>query len=711
MNSSLIFGAGLAAGLVAAAQAQAAEPSPAGTVDEVVVTARRLDAARAAIQPDLGASSYTISAAAVANLPGGANTPLNQVVLQAPGVTQDSFGQLHVRGDHANLQYRLNGVILPEGLSVFGQTLSPRLADSVELITGALPAQYGLRTAGVVNITTKSGQFHNGGEVSLYGGSHGTVQPSFEAAGASGPTSFFASGSYLENKLGIESPDGRSTPHHDRTKQIQAFGYLDHILDAESRVSLIAGVSDQKFQIPQAVGVHAADQGYRTPAGDPGVVGGLSDYASENLNQNQRETTGYAIASYLRDAGPVTLQVSAFVRYSRLTFDPDPVGDLLFTGVAQRARKSDLAAGLQAEGVYKLTDAHTLRGGLIVQADRSKSDTVSQVFALDPVTGAQAGPPISVADASRRNARTYSVYIQDEWRPFEPLTINYGLRYDQVENFRNEHQVSPRVNVVWRATATTTAHAGYARYFTPSPFELIASPSIAKFVGTSAEPPNPDANTAPFAERSDYYDLGAEQRLGPFTLGVDAYLRQVKNLLDEGQFGAPIILTPFNYRDGRVKGVEFTANYVQGPFTAYGNFAISKAQGRNIVSSQFNFDPDELAYIATHYIPLDHDQRYTGSAGATWRWGATRASFDLLYGSGLRADGATPNGGKVPAYTVVNLGLAHSFGETDPVELRLDVINAFDKRYLIRDGSGVGVGQPQWGARRGVFVGISKRFG
>jgi outer membrane receptor for ferrienterochelin and colicins len=708
MQARITFGAGLAAGLIVAAGARAAEPSPAGTVDEVVVTARRLDAARAAIQPDLGASSYTITAATVANLPGGANTPLNQVVLQAPGVTQDSFGQMHVRGDHANLQYRLNGVILPEGLSVFGQTLSPRLADSVELITGALPAQYGLRTAGVVNITTKSGQFHDGGEVSLYGGSHGTVQPSFEASGASGPTSFFASGSYLQNDLGIESPDGRANPHHDRTRQYQAFGYLDHILNAESRVSLIAGVSDQKFQIPQAIGLQSAQDGYRTP---PGVVGGVSDYASQDLDETQHETTRYAIATYLRDAGPATLQVSAFVRYSRLTFDPDPAGDLLFTGVAQRARKSDLAGGLQAEGAYRLGEAHTVRAGLILQADRAKSDTASQVFVLDPLTGAQVGAPVSIADASQHDARTYSVYLQDEWTPFQPLTINYGLRFDQVRSFRDEHQLSPRVNGVWRATETTTVHAGYARYFTSAPFELVANPSVTKFVGTSAEPPNPGVDDAPFAERADYYDLGAQQRLGPLTLGIDTYLRRVKNLLDEGQFGAPIILTPFNYRDGRVKGVEFTANYARGPFAAYGNFAISKAEGRDIVSSQFNFEPDELAYIATHYIPLDHDQRYTGSAGATYRWGATRASFDLLYGSGLRADGATPNGGKVPAYTTVNLGVAHSFGETGPIEVRLDVINAFDERYLIRDGSGVGVGQPQWGARRGVFVGISKRFG
>src|SRR5206468_11255497 len=97
--------------------------------------------------------------------PGGENTKLNQVVLQAPGVAQYSFGQYHVRGEHAALQYRLNGVILPKGISVFGQTLDPRLAGSVTLITGALLAEYGIVTGGIVDIRTKSGVFQPGGQV------------------------------------------------------------------------------------------------------------------------------------------------------------------------------------------------------------------------------------------------------------------------------------------------------------------------------------------------------------------------------------------------------------------------------------------------------------------------------------------------------------------------------------------------------------------
>ena len=101
----------------------------AGTEDivlpTVVVTAQLLNEERAAIETQTGASTYTIDDAAIAATPGGANVLLNQVLLQAPDVAQDSFGQIHVRGDHNDLQYRLNGIILPEGISVFSQTLEP----------------------------------------------------------------------------------------------------------------------------------------------------------------------------------------------------------------------------------------------------------------------------------------------------------------------------------------------------------------------------------------------------------------------------------------------------------------------------------------------------------------------------------------------------------------------------------------------------------
>ena len=689
------------------ALAETAAASPAsGEVSEVVITAQKLDEARQTVEPALGASTYSLSKQFIDILPGGQNAPLNQVILQAPGVVQDSFGQLHVRGDHADLQYRLNNVILPEGLSVFGQTLSPRLAANIDLITGALPAQYGLRTAGIVNITTKTG-FQNGGTVGLYGGSHDTIEPSLEYGGSWGPNSAFVSASFEHTGVGVESPDGSSTPLHDRSNQVQAFGYFDHILSATDRLSLILGTSQETFQIPNRAGLHPNFPDDPTPvfAGAGLRVNGQGDFLSGDLNERQREGTTYAIASLQHSTDRFTGQASVFARYSSLTFNPDFPGDLLFTGISQYAHKSDAAGGVQLEGVYNLTHAHTLRGGIIIQVDRSDSRATSQV--LDTTGALAADQPITVADDSAKTAWTYSAYAQDEWKLLPDLTLNYGVRFDDLNAYRNEHQFSPRANLVWTPLQGASLHAGYARYFTPPPFELIATPTVLKFNGTTAQFPNPGAQDAPYSERSHYFDVGAEQKLAGLTLGVDAYYKTVSNLLDEGQFGAPIILTPFNYAKGYVRGVEFSTAYARGPFSAYANLTLSKAQGKDIVSSQANFDPADLAYISDHYIYLDHSQTWTASGGLSYRIGDSRLGGDVLFGSGLRADGVTPNGDHVPSYTQVNLSASHDFG---PVNARIDLINAFDETYEIRDGTGVGVGAPQFGPRRGVFVGLSRTF-
>lgn len=702
MRKSLLIHASAAAlvCILAPAAAHADDDAAAPVAPEVVVTARRLDAARERIEPSLGASSYTVPQALIANLPGGANARLSQVVLQTPGVAQDSFGQLHIRGDHGDIQYRLNNVILPEGLAVFGQTLSPRLAASLQLITGALPAQYGLRTAGVIDITTKTG-LQPGGEVGVYGGGAGVITPSIEYGGAWGGSSAYGSLSYTGTDVGIESPDGRARPIHDHSDQVQAFGYFDHILDDTSRVSAVLGTSQQRFEIPNVEGLQPS-LGL--------TVNGRSDFASEDLDSRQREATTYAIASYLKDQGPLTLQASLLGRYSTLTYTPDEVGELLFNGIAQAARKTDLAIGTQIEGAYRLNDAHTIRAGLIVQTDRTTSRTSSLVLATDASSAPTSDQPLTILESGRDAAWTYSAFLQDEWKISEALTLNYGLRFDAVNAVRSEHQVSPRVNLVWKPADGTTFHAGYARYFTPPPFELVASEDVAKFQNTTAQAPGVQ-NDAPLAERANYFDVGVEQRIGPVTLGLDTYYKKARDLLDEGQFGAPIILTPFNYRDGYAKGVELSLNYEHGPFSAYANLAISQAKGRDIVSSQFNIDPAELAYIQDHWIHLDHDQTYTASAGGTWTIGATTLSGELIYGSGLRStpDGGAPNSSHLPGYVQVNLSASHEFAGPG-IKLRADIINLFDKVYEIRDGSGVGVGAPQFGPRRGVFVGVSKSF-
>ena len=149
--------------------------------------------------------------------------------------------------------------------------------------------------------------------------------------------------------------------------------------------------------------------------------------------------------------------------------------------------------------------------------------------------------------------------------------------------------MSPRVNFVWLATDDTTFHAGYSRYFSPPPFELVGTETLDKFANTTAAPGNFRDDPVK-AERSNYYDLGVQQIITKaLALGIDSYYKQATDLIDEGQFGAPIILTPFNYAHGQVYGVEFTGTYTTHAFSAYGNLAFQRAIGKDIISEPVQF--------------------------------------------------------------------------------------------------------------------------
>jgi len=681
-------------------------PPAASSGLEVTVTAKRLDEARSSIQPSLGASRYDFTPEALDALPQGQLAPINQVLLRAPGVAQDSFGQIHVRGDHANLQYRLDGVQLPEGLSLFSNALATQYASKMSLITGALPAQYGFRQAGVVDLTLKSGTSDPGAEASMTAGSRTYYQPSLSYGGRSGNIDYFVTGQYLHNGVGIENPTSSINPIHDNTDQWHALGKITGIIDENTRLSFVGGGSHARFEIPNNPGQTAQF-----------TVNGNTAFNSSLLNELQWEDTYFGILSLQKHYGNADFQFSAFTRYSALNFQPDPLGDLMFNGISPWANRTDLATGVQFDGSWKASSSHTVRAGFLVQRERATSLTNAQVLPIDDSGVPTTDQPTGVAFGSDIVGWTYGLYLQDEWKVSPTVTINYGLRFDAISGSTQENQVSPRINVVWQPNDILTAHAGYARYFTPPPLAQVNNAAIAATAGTTGAPPGTQ-NDPVRAERAHYFDAGFEVQPKPgLKFGFDAYYKIAQNLLDEGQFGAPIVLTSFNYANAQVKGVELTGSYDSGPWSVYGNVAWSEAKGTNINSAQFNFSPDELAFISQNYIYLDHNQSVTGSAGVSYTFNqdsdwATRLSGDVIVGTGLRKTVVTPNDTSLPTYAVVNLSLAQKLPikGTRGATIRLDALNLLDNSYQLRDGTGVGVGAPQFGLRRTVLLTLSQKF-
>jgi len=738
----------------AAVRPRRTHAQPTGETPEAVAArqlatkASTFDAARSKLYTTVGTTSYAISHKTIQALPQGTNQPVEKVLLQAPGVSQDSAasGLLHVRNDHANVQFRINGVMLPDGVTGFGSIFDTGLIGSMSLVRGALPAEFGLRTVALVDMTTRTDVFNNSGSITAYGGSFGTLEPSFEYGGTFGGNcgsaapapgasttncfpgvQYYFTGRYLQTTEGIENPTPSVNPIHDFSQQEKGFAYMSAFIDPTTRLSLIAGTATSAFQIPNVPGQPVGQ------TGNPPVtsVNGITTFNSAQLNETQIEDTQYGVLALQRSVPGFDGQLSYFTRYNWLHFVPDPVGDLLLNGIASDISRESYANGIQGDATYVINPAHTVRAGFTVSGEQS---TVGNSSLVEPCTicdGTDNGAPETITDNVSKLGWLAGIYAQDEWELTNQLTINGGLRFDQMWQYVDDNQLSPRLSVTYKPFEDTTLHAGYARYFTPPVLVEAAPADIALFNGTTGAAPAGQAADPVKPERSHYFDAGVDQkiRLGCYALdqdcptldlGADAYYKIATDLIDNGNFGQALVLSAFNYAEGITEGVEFSAKYENDGFQAYGNLAVGQEKAIDPVSNQYLFNNTtpladlggltQFQYIQTHWIYTDHTQIVTGSAGLSYLWQGTRFSTDMIYGSGLRTGDA--NISNEPPYAQFNAGITHEFAGWDmkPLTLRFDVVNVFDTVYQIRSGTGIGVFAPQYGPRRGFYAGLTQKF-
>jgi outer membrane receptor protein involved in Fe transport len=306
-----------------------------------------------------------------------------------------------------------------------------------------------------------------------------------------------------------------------------------------------------------------------------------------------------------------------------------------------------------------------------------------------------------INNANRINLLS-GIYLEDTWQLTEKLRMNLGVRWDRLSGFTYNNQIDPTINLVYQLLPSTTLHGGFARYMQVPSFQGISPGAPEAFKGTTGF-----AGTGivdPETEDDYEWDIGAVHQLSEhLTVSEDDFFELTKHYLDTGQFGDVPIFAPFNYKNGYIWGTETAVTYNTGNLSIHGSATIGENMQKGVATGQFNFDPDELAYINGNHIVLDHQPLYGASGGVTYRWKPYVFSAAAIYSSGLRGGFADLEA--LPHVVQVDLSALRSFEVPGLGEVtdRITLLNIFDRTNLIRPSEGIGIFQAAYGPRITVY--------
>mgnify|MGYP001559190297 FL=1 len=666
----------------------------------------------APIQYKASSETYSVSRKDIEALPRGNNVELQDVLITIPGAVYGSLKQVHIRQDHANIQLRIDGVPIPDTVSsTFSDVISPRAWERADIILGGMEAQYGNKTAAVLDITTKSGTKPGFGSAQMFGGSNNTINPSLEYGGTIGQKfRFYVLNSHTATNRGIEPPTLGHSIFHGQSERNQTFIRGDYQLDNSNNFSFVFLNSVAKYQIPTLPG--------QTPnAIVTGLLPGFSPVPSAMVDENQKENSQYGHMVWRHDVNSSNFfNLSGYVRQTRATFRTDPFNVLAYTPdeaepfSAANQDRNAYSGGIRFDHTYIPNKEHVIKTGF--QVDRTQTWNKTRLFTFaDDGAGNPTGPVLGLDADNRLIGYRQEFWIQDQWSPNDRWTFNLGVRADMVQYQRDEAQISPRVGVTYKSDPSNVFHVYYGRQFTPPNLEAI---SFAKLntAGTKAAPEDSTNNTVR-AERAHYFEVGSYHALSRWaTLQLTGYYKLANYLSDAGQFGTTPLLNYFAFERGWTRGIDGALKLqITDNVTARGNVAWGQCKGYGLQSGHILLEAAEIADINSKGgVHCDHQQTLTSSAVVAYRFlERTTITGQTLFASGLRTaeEGGKTNSTHSPSYTVYNMSLTHVIPlpwDNQKLLLGFDVVNLLDQQYLINQGEGsIGLGVSHAGMPRSFF--------
>lgn len=672
-----------------------------GSDDDLVIDVHERRVAEHITGPGVspeGALDYSVGQDELEKRPLGTNARLNDILLQMPGVALDQNQQVHLRDQHNNGQYQINGIMLPLDMyaePAFISFLNPQMIKKIDLYTGVLPAQFGFtNSGGVISIDTKTGKDNPGGVFQTYFGQRGVVQPSLQVADHSGNFDYYISALYGTGNNAFSQANPQPDPIHNYTHNGQGFGLFSYDIEDDLKLSLITSLTSSANQLPNVPNLPANYQ-----------LAGASAPGSANLDSKINFEDRLAILAL---NGTPSDDLKWRLAYSTHTlsqdYRPDDRGELIYQGVSARTVTHNDDQSLQG-GATWVTGDHTLNAGFYYGRYNLGSTSSTLVFPVDADGKQTSAFPRRIPNGFSASDLVQGYYLNDLWKLSPRFALNVGLRLDSISGFTNATQLDPTINLIYKASDTTTLHAGFAHYLDTPAFQGFSSRAQTSFQGTTNAGPPGVVN--PFAQQDDVWDIGVTHQFNPhLSLSLDGYYEHNRFYGDEGQFGVVPIFVNLNYDHGTTWGTELALKYQNGTaqeaWNAYMNLTIGESYQYGVTSGQFNFTPDELAYITKNGFVLDHQPLYGISSGVTYTTDPWTFSMQFLYSSGLVT--GIQQSVTLPTVIQTDLGISRAFdiGGTR-VTNKLALLNIFDRVNLIRPADGIGVYQAAYAPRFSVF--------
>lgn len=619
----------------------------------------------------------------------GAPTNTASQILQQSivGAARAPTGEVHIRGQHAEYTYYVDGIPVTSGISgSLNELFDPEVVNQIDFETGGWDAEFGNKNAAVVNVNTRIpvGGFHL--DASSYDGSFSSSGEALNLSTNAGKLGVFISGARQVTDMRREPvvfyPSQRLVENfHNDGSDLFGFAKVQYIPSGTDVVNLDVNRSRTRFAVPFDSSLGIIDDHQQDVNGFVNL-GWRHSFLGGSSSESGRASEFFA-GAFFRDGS--LLYTPGATDQPSFTFAPDTTHYNLHEdrNFHTWGLKLDYSLGIHHGLQFKFGTTLSTTGG-------------HEAFTTTSASGSPG--PSSVSDLTGNDV---GVYAQTAIAPSDKWELRTGVRFDShnAPFAGNQHQVSPRVKLSYFPDPANTFWIYYGRLFMPTNVEDLRAITGAAQGGVVTVPT--------FPERDHFFEAGYVHR---FPFGVvtklSGYYKSSTPGIDDNTVPGSAIVTSVNIAQVRITGIEAVAEVrPPGPLSAYLNVALNHAYGYGGVTG--GFFP---SVPPSGDFDLDHDQRLSAVASAVY---ASRTGFYLsatsIIGSGL-TNGNSPDSTygtgllafnksiKVAPSAILNASAGYALVfQGVVVRPQLYVENVLDHQYLLKGAffSGRSVGRPR----------------